>query len=138
MGPILTEGYGTYSNWRLWDLFTLKAMGPIQTEGYGTYSHWRLWWPIQTHFMVSVMLIIECTSVTLKCRQAKVMLDSLSCSFTSIYFLTNLNFSDILKYILWSFGIWHIKVFTVNLVDSEFLIVNTDWKFRQIIFFLKT
>jgi hypothetical protein len=56
--------------------------------------------PFHTHFMVRVILIVIDPTVTVKCRTAikalflyfnlclSVMLDSLSCSFTSIFFRT--------------------------------------------------
>ena len=75
------------------DLFIYCRLWTISfTAGYG---------PFHTHFKVQAVLIIEDPTVTVKCRTAikvmflyinsclSIMIDRLSCSFTSISFLTN-------------------------------------------------
>ena len=84
----------------------------------------------QTHFRIWAVLIVEDPTVTIKCRTAikilflyfnlclSVKFDSLSCSFTSILFLTNLYVSSNKHYCLHVLGL-HFRGTSLHPMEGQ-------------------
>ena len=85
----------------LWYLQTLLKLFPVVTQKpWISDQHTKHTIPFHTHFRVWIILFLEDSTMTMKCRRAikalflyfnlclSIMLDSLSCSFTSMSFLT--------------------------------------------------
>jgi hypothetical protein len=113
----------------LYDRNDLKPGEPLVS----VWSICMFWKKCITHLMVWVLLIVEDPTVTVNCTAIKVLflyfnlclsviLDSLSCSFTSISFLTNCSFINPIT-----------KNNTKQEKQSCFLLLMYNYQFRHTI-----